>query len=533
MTNESSGKKIPKPIVLIIIDGWGVNQPYAGNAVFEANTPFLDSLVSEYPSTTLRASGEAVGLPWGEAGNSEVGHLNLGLGRILYQDLPRINKEISDQSFFSNDVFLKAAEHVKKNNSCLHVMGLVSDGSVHSSVDHLNALLSFAKKQDIKDVAVHAILDGRDTPFNSGRNFIQGLERSMKEYGVGKVASLAGRFYTMDRNNNWDRVGKGYTAMVDGIGNQSESALAAIEESYKKKIYDEEFVPTVITKENKPFARISDNDVVIFFNYRPDRARQITRAFVQPDFDKFKRSKYLENLLFVCFTEYEKDLPVEIAFPPVIIKNTLGEVLSKAGLKQLRIAETEKYAHVTYFFNGGREDKSPGEDHVLVPSPAVPNYDMKPEMSAIEVTKKILNFINNESYDFILVNFANADMIGHTGNIAAAVKALEVLDDCIEKIIKIVLEKDGVAMITADHGNAEVMFNMQTGQIDKEHTANPVPFILIGNQYAGRNIGWGNVVGHDLSIVQPQGILSDVAPTVLEVFGIKKPKQMTGMSLLS
>ena len=527
MNNEEKQTR-PKPVVLIVLDGWGVNQPFSGNAISQANTPFIDSLIAEYPSMTLRASGEAVGLPWGEGGNSEVGHLNLGLGRILYQDLPRINKAIGDNSFYQNPALLKALEHVKKNKSSLHLMGVVSNGCVHASIDHLHALLVLARENDVEKVYIHALLDGRDTPYNSGVNFIKGVKRSIDEYKVGKIATIAGRFYTMDRNNNWDRVEKAYLAMTEGVGNKASDEVEAIEQSYKKKIYDEEFVPTIIN----PEGMVRDNDAMIFFNYRPDRARQITKAFVLEEFDKFKRKKFIKNLYFAGFTEYEKSLPIEVVFPPEDIANTLGEIISRAGLKQLRIAETEKYAHVTYFFNGGREQKSEGEEHVLVPSPQVTTYDLKPEMSALEVTKKVLEAIEEDKYDFILINFANADMIGHTGNIEAAIEGIEALDKQIEKIVKSILEKDGVALITSDHGNADVMFNMQTGQIDKEHTANPVPLLVVGNQYAGKNFGWQEAPGNDLSLVQPQGILSDVAPTILYVMGIEKPPEMTGISLV-
>ncbi len=531
MLQETQTKR-PKPVVLIVLDGWGVDQPYSGNAIALAKTPVIDELIRKYPSMTLRASGEAVGLPWGEAGNSEVGHLNLGLGRIVYQDLPRINKAISDNSFYKNKALIKAIEHVKKNNSKLHLLGLVSNGCVHASIDHLHALLVLARENNIKNVYIHAILDGRDTPYNSGINFVRSIERSLAEYGVGKIATISGRFYAMDRNNNWDRTAKAYFAMTEGKGNEADDPVKAIEESYKNKIYDEEFVPTVIKNQGKPVALVEDNDTLIFYNFRPDRARQITKAFVLPDFDKFNRPKFLKNLLFIAFTEYEKGLPVEIAFPPEEIKNTLGEVISEAGLKQLRIAETEKYAHVTYFFNGGRETKSPGEDHILVPSPALASYDLKPEMSAPEVTKKLLEAIESDKYDFILVNYANADMIGHTANIEAAIKAIEVIDKLVGMVVKEVLAKDGVVVITADHGNAENMFNMQTGTKDKEHTTNPVPFIVIGNEYEGKSFGWQDTPNGDLSLVQPQGILSDVAPTILKIMELPKPAEMTGRSLV-
>lgn len=521
----------PKPVVLIILDGWGITQPYSGNAISQANTQILDQLTAQYPSMALMASGEAVGLPWGESGNSEVGHLNLGLGRILYQGLPRINKAISDNSFYKNEALLKAINHAKKNNSQLHLMGLVSNGCVHSSADHLQALLVMAKEYDIKKIYIHAILDGRDTAYNSGINFINNIERNIAEYGLGEIATISGRFYAMDRDNHWDRISKAYLAMTEGMGNKEDSAEKAIEKSYKNKIYDEEFIPTVIGNRGKE-GLITDNDAVIFFNYRADRAREITRAFVLPEFDKFSRPKYLKNLLFVGFTEYEKSLPVEVAFPPEKIKNTLGEVISNAGLKQLRIAETEKYAHVTYFFNGGKETKSEGETHELVPSPPVDSYDLKPEMSANEVTDKLIKAIEEDLYDFILVNFANADMVGHTGNIKATVKAVETADKCVGRIVKQVLARDGCILITADHGNAEVEFNMQTGTINKEHSANPVPFIVIGKQFEGKSIGVQDAPGGDLSLMKPQGILSDIAPTILKIMGLEKPPEMTGRSLV-
>jgi len=522
----------PKPVVLIILDGWGIAQPYSGNAISQANKPVFDDLISKYPYMTLRASGEAVGLPWGDAGNSEVGHLNLGAGRIIYQELPRINKSISDNSFYKNEAFLKVIEHVKKNKSKLHLLGLVSDGGVHSSIEHLQALLVLAKEQNIPQVYIHIILDGRDTSYNSGIGFVKNVERYIYEYGVGKIATISGRFYAMDRDNHWDRIAKTYLAMTKGEGNQSDNPVKSIEESYKKKIYDEEFVPTVITKDGKPIAKVEEDDGMIFFNFRADRARQITKTFVLPGFNKFIGWKYLNNLFFICFTEYEKDLPVEVASPPEIITNTLGEIISKAGLKQLRIAETEKYAHVTYFFNGGRENKSEGEDHILVPSPQVVSYDIKPEMSAPEVTKKVLDFISEDKYDFILINFANPDMVGHTGNLQAAIKAIEVVDKCLGKIANVVLDKDGVIVVTADHGNAEIMFNMQTGEIDKEHTTNPVPFIIAGKEFEGKTIGFQESPGNDLSLTKPQGILSDISPTILQIMKLNKPPEMTGRSLI-
>lgn len=528
---EQSSLKRPKPVILAVLDGWGVIQAYSGNAISLANTPNLKELIAKYPAMTLRASGEAVGLPWGESGNSEVGHLNLGMGRIMYQDLPRINKAISENTFYQNGVLQAAARHAKENNSKLHLIGLTSNGCVHSSIEHLQALLVFAKEQNLTQVYIHALLDGRDVPPNSAVSYLKDLNRIINEYRIGRVASLCGRFYAMDRDNHWDRIEKAYQAMVEGVGNQATEPVAAVEASYGKKIYDEEFIPTVMVEGDKPIGLVEDNDAIIFFNYRPDRARELTKAFALPSFDRFPR-KQIKNLYFACFTEYEKDLPVEVVFPPEIIKDTLGEVIAVAGLKQLRIAETEKYAHVTYFFNGGRESKSEGEVHELVPSPPVASYDQKPEMSALEVTEKIIKAIADDTYDFILVNFANADMVGHSGNIVATSQACEVVDQCIGKIYKAVLAKEGVILITADHGNAEEKFNMQTGTISKEHTANPVPFIVVGKEYEGKNIGGIDAIGGDLSLVQPQGILSDIAPTIIKIMNLDKPEAMTGRSLI-
>lgn len=520
----------PKPVALIVLDGWGIATAFAGNAISQANLSNLNSYIANYPTLALVASGEGVGLPWGEAGNSEVGHLNLGLGRIIYQDLPRINKAIADQSFYQNKVLLEAVEQAKKNKSKIHLLGLVSSGCVHSSFEHLEALIALMGENKVNEFYVHAILDGRDTPFNSGLGFINALEKSLAGT-KGKIATLSGRFYAMDRDNHWERTAKAYEAMALGRGEKQESAAEAIQASYEKKIYDEEFMPTVITQNGEATAKIEDRDAVIFFNYRPDRARQLTKAFVLPSLLKFKREKYL-NLFFAAFTEYEKNLPIAVVFPQEVIKNTLGEVLSQAGLKQLRIAETEKYAHVTYFFNGGREIQSAGEDHVLVSSPRVSSYDLKPEMSALEVTDKTLKAIEQADYDFILLNFANADMVGHTGNLKATVKAAETVDRCLGKIVNSILNKGGLLFITADHGNAESLFNMQTGQIDKEHSANPVPFLIIGKDYEGKSLSLPDAPGGDLSLLKPQGMLADVAPTILKVLNLEKPSEMTGRSLI-
>ncbi len=520
----------PKPVVLMVLDGWGITQPYAGNAIGLANTPNLNNYITKYPAMALVASGEGVGLPWGEAGNSEVGHLNLGLGRIIFQDLPKINKAIADNSFFKSKTLLKAIEQVKKNNSKLHLLGLVSNGCVHASLEHLQALIAMMVENKVNNFFIHAILDGRDTAFNSGLGFIQEVEKALAGTG-GQIASLHGRFYAMDRDNHWDRTAKSYQVMAAGIGETSQSPEKAIKQSYAKKIFDEEFMPTVIIKDGQPVAKVEDGDAVIFFNYRPDRSRQLTKAFVLPGFAKFNRPEYL-RIFFATFTEYETSLPVDVVFPQEIIRNTLGEILAAAGLKQLRIAETEKYAHVTYFFNGGQEKKSAGEEQLLIPSPAVPAYDLKPEMSALEITDKVIKAIEREAYDFILINYANADMVGHTGNLKATVKAVEIVDKCLGRVVKAVLGKGGALFITADHGNAEMLFNMQTGQIDKEHSANPVPLLIIAKEYEGKSLSLPEAPSGDLSLLQPQGMLSDVAPTILKVMNLEKPKEMTGRSLI-
>lgn len=524
-------QKRHKPIMLIILDGWGINQGYPGNAITQAKTPNINRLIAEYPSSTLRASGESVGLPWGEPGNSEVGHLNLGLGRVIFQELPRIDNSIADKSFYDNPVLLEAISHVKEYGSKMHFLGLVSNGFVHASINHFQALTQFAKESGLADFYIHAILDGRDTRFDSGVNFIKEIERNLKNLGIGRISTVSGRFYAMDRNNHWDRIEKAYAAMTEGKGDKAADAITAIKASYKKKIFDEEFVPTIIASSGERNGLIEDNDAVIFFNYRPDRARQMTEMFVLEDFKKGKRNKFLKNLFFATFTEYDKEIPVKVVFPPESLAGGLGEELSKAGLKQLRISETEKYAHVTYFFNGGQEEKMPGEEQVLIPSPDVASYAEKPEMSSESLTERIIAAVKEDKYDFILINFPNADMVGHTGNLEAAIKGVEALDSCVGRIVSAVLEKDGVVLITADHGNAEIMFNMQTGQIDKEHTTNPVPIIIIGNEYQGKNFGWQEGANSDLSLCQPQGILADIAPTILCLLGIKKNEKMTGQSL--
>ncbi|MFA5188062.1 MAG: 2,3-bisphosphoglycerate-independent phosphoglycerate mutase [Patescibacteria group bacterium] len=524
-----------RPVVLVILDGWGVAPASPGNAITQAKTPNLDKFIGTYPAMTLVASGDAVGLSWGEMGTSEVGHTNIGSGTIFYQSLPLISKTIADGAFFTNQAFLDAANHVKKYKSKLHLLGLVSNGGVHSHIDHLYGLLEFAKKQQIKEVYIHVILDGRDSIFNSGLGFVKELLAKIKELKVNaKIATISGRFYAMDRDNHWERLQKAFWAMTKGESEQKFSdPIRAIEASYENKIYDEEFIPTVITNKNRPVGLIEDNDAVIFFNFRADRARQLTQAFVLPDFSKFERPINYKNLFFVSIMQYDKDLPVDkIAFFSAEITNPLAKVLSTAGLKQLHIAETEKYAHVTFFFNAGVEAPFPGEDRIVIPSPRIASYADKPEMSASKVTDEVLKAIEANTYDFIVINFANADIVAHTGNLKSTIKACEIIDKCLGKIAALVLTKNGVVLVTADHGNAEELQNIKTGEIDKEHSTNPVPFIIIGHDWEGKNLGLPDSMGSDLSLVTPSGVLSDIAPTILKLMGVKKPPEMTGTSLI-
>jgi len=522
----------PKPIVLIIIDGWGVASPSKSNAITLAKTPTYNSLVKNYPAMTLQASGESVGLSWGEIGNSEVGHLNIGSGKLVYQNLPKIDKEITSGTFFENKILLAAIQRSKKNKKPIHLVGLFTSGGVHASVNHFYALLEMCKKEKINEVYVHAILDGRDMPFNSGLDLIKKAQEKFKEQKIGKLASISGRYYAMDRDNHWERIELAYRAMSNGESTEKfDDPLAAIQASYDKKIYDEEFVPTVITAGGQPVATISEGDSVVYFNFRSDRARELTKAFVLPGFDKFNRL-YLKDLYFVTMTEFEKDLPVEIAFPPDLILEPLAKVISDAGLKQLHIAETEKYAHVTFFFNGGKEEAYPGEDRVLIPSPRVASYDQKPEMSAKEITKKLIELIMKDEYDFIVVNYANSDMVAHTGDLKASIKACEIVDNCLKQLVEVILGKNGVAFITADHGNAEELINLQSGKMDKEHSTYPVPFIIVGRQWEGKTAGLPESPNSDLSLIQPSGLLSDVAPTILKVMDLEKSQDMTGQSLI-
>ena len=507
-----------KVTMLMILDGFGDNPNTDGNAIKEANTPNIDALMKKYPNTDIYTSGEHVGLPQGQMGNSEVGHTNIGAGRIVYQELTRITKSIEDGDFFSNPEFIAAIENCKKHNSKLHIMGLLSDGGVHSHNRHLYGLLEMAKRRDFEDVYVHCFLDGRDTPPASAENYIADLKEKMKEKEIGKIATLSGRFYSMDRDKRWKRTQKAYDALVNGKGIKSGESIKAIEDSYQKEVFDEFVEPTVICNSNdEPIAKIEENDSVIFFNFRPDRARQITRALVDPNFEEFETKKL--NLYFVCFTNYDETMPnVHIAFKKEELKNTFGEVVSDNRLIQLRIAETEKYAHVTFFFNGGEEKQYPGEARILVPSPKVETYDMKPEMSAYKVTDKVCKELEKDKYDVIILNFANADMVGHTGSLTAAVKAIEAVDECVGRIVKIIEEKKGNLIITADHGNAEQMIDYKTGEPHTAHTTNPVPIILITDNENYK--------------IKENGKLADLAPTMLDLMGIEKPEEMTGNSLL-
>ena len=504
-----------KLTMLMILDGYGINESEEGNCVKLANTPNLDEIFTKNPSTIIHTSGLDVGLPEGQMGNSEVGHTNIGAGRIIYQDFTKITKSIEDGDFFSIPEFVSAIENCKKNNSKLHIMGLVSDGGVHSHIRHLYALLEMAKRKDFEDLYVHCFLDGRDTPPASAETYIAELEKKMEEKGVGKIATLCGRFYAMDRDKRWERVKEAYNAMVKGEGEKFSSATAAIEESYQKEVFDEFVKPIVICNNDEPIAKISENDSVIFFNFRPDRAREITRSIVDENFDGFEREYF--KTFFVCFTPYDETMPnVEVAFKKDEIKNTLGEYISKLGFTQLRIAETEKYAHVTFFFNGGQEKQYEGEDRILIPSPKVETYDLKPEMSAIEVTDKVVEAIESEKYNCIILNYANPDMVGHTGNIEACIKALETLDTCVARVVKAIKEKHGNLLITADHGNSEQMIDYKTGEPHTAHTTNPVPLVLIS----------------DTNKKLKEGRLADLAPTMLDLMELEKPEEMTGESLL-
>lgn len=522
-----------KPVVLVILDGWGVAPDGDGNAITRAKTPNFLEYLKSYPTMTLAASGNEVGLLFGEIGNSEVGHLNIGAGRVYYQSCPRVNQAIFDGSFFDNKAFLEAIEQVKKNKTKLHLVGMLSSGNVHSSNDHLYALLELCKRHKLSEnVFAHVILDGRDCIYNAGIGFVKKLEQKMKELQVGRIASISGRFYAMDRDNRWNRVEQAYRAMAEGKAEkQYASAVEAIQTSYDNKVYDEEFVPTVIAHKGKPVATVTDGDAAIFFNFRPDRARELTKAFVLPGFNKFERGKR-KDIVFVTMMEYEKNLPVVVAYEPVLVPNCLAEVISKNKLRQFHAAETEKYAHVTFFLNGTMEDPFPKEDRQLVASPQVANYAEVPEMSAYGIAKEAVKAIDSKKYEFVVVNFANADMVGHTGNLQATIKACEAIDECLGEIVKHTLAHGGAAMVTADHGNAEEVINLQTREIDKEHSTNPVPLLIIGEDFRGQAGPAGDPPEGDLSLMPPVGVLADVAPTVLALLGIEQPEEMTGRPLI-
>lgn len=541
-------ESIPKPVVLIIIDGFGIspNHNDQGDATKLAKMPYYKKLKMTYPFTTLQASGKAVGLPEGQDGSSQVGHLNIGAGRVVYQDLMRINQSMTDGTFIQNQAFVKAVEHVHRNKSSLHLLGVLEASAVHASTDHLYALLWLLKEYDVQKVYLHAFTDGRDDPPHEGATYIVEVENKMKELGVGRTASVCGRYYAMDRDNRWDRTAVCYNTLVLGLGEKASTAQKAILDSYQNNISDEFIRPTnIVDEQGKPIALIKDNDAVIFFNHRVDRPRQLTKAFVLPNFDyvevrkdifdekfplkkrtkihkvkTFPRDRLLNNLFFVTMTRYDEGLPVSaVAFPRHIIKQTLSEVLSDHEKKQLHIAETEKERFVTYYFNGLREDPFPGEERVIIPSPLVTTYDLKPEMSSFELTEYLIQRIKQNVFDFIVINYANPDMVGHTGNLEAGIKACEATDQCLGKLIATIQSVNGVAIITADHGNVEEMYNYEHKEMDTEHSNFPVPFIYIGPKPSG------------LQNLQP-GILGDVAPTILKIMDLPIPPQMTGRNLL-
>ncbi len=507
-----------KPTVLMILDGYGLNEKTEANAVAEARTPVMDKLMAECPFVKGYASGLAVGLPDGQMGNSEVGHLNMGAGRIVYQELTRITKEIEDGDFFKNEALLAAVENVKKNNSALHLYGLLSDGGVHSHNTHLYGLLELAKRHGLEKVYVHCFLDGRDTPPASGKDYIKELRDEMKKIGVGEIATVMGRYYAMDRDNRWDRVELAYRALTKGEGVEAECPVCAVENSYKEEVYDEFVKPSVVMKNGRPVATIQDKDSIIFFNFRPDRAREITRAFCDDEFSGFPREKKLD-LTYVCFTEYDVTIPNKtVAFHKIALNNTFGEYLAANGKTQARIAETEKYAHVTFFFNGGVEEPNKGEERILVKSPKVATYDLQPEMSAYEVCDKLCEAIKSGRYDVIIINFANPDMVGHTGVEDAAVKAVEAVDECVGKAVEALKSVDGQMFICADHGNAEQLKDYKTNAPFTAHTTNPVPFILVNADPAYK--------------LREGGCLADIIPTLLELMEMEQPAEMTGKSLL-
>lgn len=536
-----------KPVVLLILDGWGIGPNNAGNAITQAHTPNMDKYWISFPHTQLAASGEAVGLPRGEDGNTETGHLNIGAGHIVYQDLPRINMSIADGSFFNNQALLNAVQHVKQNNSILHLMGLIGAGGVHSNIEHLYALLNFAKKNDLEKVYIHAFTDGRDSPPTAGVNYIQQLQERCKQLGIGRIATLMGRYYGMDRDKRWERIEKAYNALTIAAAACTQDPIAALQEQYSQNITDEFIEPIAICDESGQPQTIQDNDAVIFFNYRIDRPRELTRAFVQANFEEgikhqafdpytekyektniqpqehistFQRQKIINNLYFVTMTRYEEGLPTDVAFPPQFVKNPIGKVLANHGIKQLRMTETEKERFVTYYMNGQIEELFPGEDRAILPSKGVKSYDEAPEMSAREITDQMLERLFKYDYDVVIANICNGDMVGHTGNLEAAIKACEVVDEVVGRIVDAVYARGGLVLITADHGNVEEMIDTETGQVDTEHSTYPVPFIVVSPQYAGQ------------PVQLPTGILADIAPTMLHLMGLPKPDTMTGRALI-
>lgn len=502
-----------KPVLLMILDGWGIAPASSSNAAAVAATPCLDKFFAEYPHTKLEASGGAVGLPDGQMGNSEVGHLNIGAGRIIYQELTRITKAVKDGDFFTNPVLTDVMAKTKAAGKALHLMGLLSDGGVHSHLEHVIALVEMARQQGLEKVYVHAFLDGRDVGPKTAVTYLQQLQEAMRQIGVGKIATVSGRYYAMDRDKRWERTEKAYRALVLGEGEHAEDAVSGVERSYAQGITDEFVIPFIVGEND---GRITAGDGIVFFNFRPDRARQMTRALSETEFDGFQRPEGVLPVNFVCMTLYDATIAAPVAFPPQTYEDTLGEVLAKQGLQQLRIAETEKYAHVTFFFNGGVEAPNAGEERILIPSPKVATYDLQPEMSAREVTEALLTELDKDRFDMVILNFANPDMVGHTGVLQAAVKAMETVDECAGRIVAKVLALGGSVCITADHGNLEKMTDETTGQPHTAHTTNPVPFILVSNEE------------HKLH----SGILADIAPTLLELLHIDKPAAMTGSSLM-
>ena len=516
-----------KPVVLVVLDGWGLSNNVQGNPIREATLPTFEKLNRFYPMTTLQASGISVGLPWNTAGNSEVGHMTMGAGRVIYQNMPRISLSIQDGSFLKNEALLESIHNAKEHKTTLHLMGLLSSGSVHSHKDHLLALLKLAKNEALTDVVVHIFSDGRDSAPTDGIKQFKELLREIRLIGVGKIGSVSGRNFSMDRNNNWDRVEKTYRMLTEGTGATAEDPGLLFEQSYLKNVTDEYIEPTMILDKGHPVALIKEHDSIIFFNFREDRARELTQAFVLPDFTGFTRTKL--DVHFTTLIEYERGLPAHVAFPPEDIKNSLGEILSTHEKKQLRIAETEKYAHVTYFFNGGEEKAFPGEDHVLIPSPTVAHFDEVPEMSSPQITEKLIENIESGVYDFILVNYANADMVGHTGNEEASIKAVEATDKSLSILLPAILKAGGAALITADHGNVEELKKPSTGEIDTEHSTNPIPLWYISPDNHREKTAEEMMREQN----EVNGLLSDVAPTVLDLMEIPQPPEMNGASLRS